>query len=401
VTIDSISPQAGSILGGSTVFIKGKGFDYLSTNVDCVFGEFSTSSILLNDTVLSCVTPSSKQPSLVSFSIVSNGVLSGISPVYFRYMEEVIITSFYPEYGSTLGGTSVVVYGLSFVSVESSLCIFGETKVSARVLDSSTIECESPASTVEQSVRFGISLDGYESYAIDIFTYINSAYVKSINPAIGSTIGGDSVSISGSGFSFDNEYSCMFGDVATSAVYISDSKIVCTSTPHSVGKVNVTLLIDESKAIANGLLEFTYQSSVTIDSITPQAGSVLGGSTVLIKGKGFEALLTNLSIDCVFGEVSIQGFILNDSIATCTSPAYFFKKNVVLSIVYNDVKLYSCFFEFFSEVFFDESLSTPIVVTSENTLIYVHGGYFSSLMNLYCYFENIGNYTASVISQSV
>jgi hypothetical protein len=59
------------------------------------------------------------------------------------------IFSIIPNFGSTLGGTVVVVYGESFVGYESAFCLFGNTSVPALILNETALECMSSAVTVK------------------------------------------------------------------------------------------------------------------------------------------------------------------------------------------------------------------------------------------------------------
>ena len=110
-----------------------------------------------------------------------------------------------PSLGSTAGGTPVIVYGVSFHTHGSMpgvcQCIFGNISVPGLIVNSTAIECKSPASPFQSSgtVTLGISLDGQDISPLISFRYISPVTIVSIYPNLGLARGGSTVRVYGSG----------------------------------------------------------------------------------------------------------------------------------------------------------------------------------------------------------
>ena len=104
-----------------------------------------------------------------------------------------------PSYGSTAGGTVVVVYGVSFESSVSALCVFGDVSVLALVLNSTAIECETPSVPMSQTVAVSIILDDTPYLSTTTFLYVSPVKIQSIYPTAGPLRGQSVVKVQGSG----------------------------------------------------------------------------------------------------------------------------------------------------------------------------------------------------------
>ena len=140
----------------------------------------------------------------VSVSVAIYGVVLQ-SPILFTYQVASSIVGVMPSLGSTAGGTVVIVYGISFHTHGSMpgvcQCIFGNISVPGLVVNSTAIECMSPASPFLSSgpVAIGVSLDRQNISPTVIFTYISPVTIDSIYPNLGLSRGGSSVLVHGSG----------------------------------------------------------------------------------------------------------------------------------------------------------------------------------------------------------
>lgn len=78
-----------------------------------------------------------------------------------------------------------------------------------------------------------------------------------IFPATGATAGGDSITISGSGFTGATEVD--FGGVSVAITAISDTAITVTSPPGS-GTVDITVVTPNGTSLTSTADRFTYGS---------------------------------------------------------------------------------------------------------------------------------------------
>ncbi|WP_234545178.1 IPT/TIG domain-containing protein [Streptomyces shenzhenensis] len=110
--------------------------------------------------------------------------------------------------------------------------------------------------------------------------------VTSVSPSQGSSAGGTTVTINGSGLT--GAVAVRFGTaLASNVVVVSDTQITAT-TPAGTGTVNVTVTGPGGTSTQN--VPFTYAAAAapTITSMVPSSGPAAGGTTVVING-------TNLS----------------------------------------------------------------------------------------------------------
>jgi hypothetical protein len=135
-TVMTITPVSGSVVGGTSVTIKGKEFNQVAS---VKFGSTEATSVTRNSaTSLTAVTPP-EIAGLVDVTVTTPIGTSAISSKdHFKFTPT--ITSLSPNGGSTAGGTSVTVTGAGFVvGTSGTKFVFG--KASKSVNCTSTTEC--------------------------------------------------------------------------------------------------------------------------------------------------------------------------------------------------------------------------------------------------------------------
>lgn len=127
--------------------------------------------------------------------------------------------------------------------------------------------------------------------------------VTSVAPSGGTPLGGDAVTIYGSGFKAGA--TVKIGGSSCTSVVVVDAGTITVVTPSGTtgaADVEVTNTYGPKATLANG---FTYAAAPTFTSITPSSGTHLGATPVTIVGTGFVAgttvtvggvALTSLSI---------------------------------------------------------------------------------------------------------
>src|SRR6516162_5866424 len=119
--------------------------------------------------------------------------------------------------------------------------------------------------------------------------------VNTVSPATGSTAGGITVIITGSGFTGASGVS--FGGASAAAMTVdSDTQITATS-PAGAGTVDVTVTTPAGTSATSPVGQFTYTptpAAPVLTGIFPDAGIAAGGITVIITGSGFTGA-TNIS----------------------------------------------------------------------------------------------------------
>ena len=143
--------------------------------------------------------------------------------------------------------------------------------------------------------------------------------VTNVLPVTGSTAGGTSVTLTGSGFI--GATAVTFGTVAaTSFTVVSDHEITAISPAQTPRIIDVLVTTPSGTSGNDSSDQFVYAPPITgpqVGSISPPAGSTLGGTSVAITGINFTGATA-----VTFGTVPATSFnVISDTQMTATSPA--------------------------------------------------------------------------------
>ena len=202
--VSGLSATSGPVTGGTAVVITGTGF---ITGASVAFGNVvipSTSVTVTDATHLSVTAPASVVVGTVDVTVATTGGTS-LTTDSGNDFEYTVVT---PEVdslslgtGSTVGGDEVVISGRGFV--EDSTVSFGGLDADVVDVTPTEITVTSPATVAVGAVDVTVSNGELVSATSvdDLFDYTPELPVVSrITPAKGSTVGGTSVTITGSGF---------------------------------------------------------------------------------------------------------------------------------------------------------------------------------------------------------
>jgi large repetitive protein len=150
------------------------------------------------------------------------------------------VTNVSPNTGTTAGGTSVVITGTNFSSVNASVTFNGTAAPSFTVNSSTQITATTPAGT--GTVPVVVSTITGTSNSNITYTYANPSVptVSYITPTAGRTAGGTVITIVGANFALGATVN--FGNnAATSVTVDSSTTITATSPAGTPGTVDVTV----------------------------------------------------------------------------------------------------------------------------------------------------------------
>jgi hypothetical protein len=319
-TVTSLGTTSGSTAGGTSVVIPGTNF---TGAIGVSFGGVSALSFTVNSaTQITATSP----PDFVGTIDVTVSTFSGTSPTSsgdrFTYTAAATpaVTSLGTASGTTAGGTSVAVTGSGFTGA--SAVYFGNVPAASFTVNSDTsITAVSPpqaAGTVDVKVTTptGTSASG----PADQFSYTNAALpsVTGLGTNSGTTGGGTSVTITGSGFTGATGVS--FGTVAAAGFTVnSDTSITAVSPPQGAGQVDVTVTTFSGTSSTGAADKFTYTAAASpaVTAVTPTSGTAAGGSIITVLGSGF----TGASA-VYFGTTPAQTFaVISDGALIATAPA--------------------------------------------------------------------------------
>ncbi|WP_280238965.1 IPT/TIG domain-containing protein [Nocardia abscessus] len=241
-TITSISPTSGPTTGGTSVTITGTGFTGPAT---VSFGGTATTFTIDSPTQITAIAPAGSAGAVQVTVTNSDGTSNGVTYTYLAVPE---LGSIAPDQGPTSGGTSVTLTGTGLTGATA--VTFGTTPATSFTVDSDTqITAVAPAGTGIVSVT--VTAPGGTSNGIP-FTYVVVPTLSAIAPASGPTSGGNSVTITGTGFT--GPLTVSFGSTTTTFTIDSATQITAVA-PGGSGAVQVT--VTGSGGTSNGLT-YTY-----------------------------------------------------------------------------------------------------------------------------------------------
>ncbi|GAA1919208.1 hypothetical protein GCM10009716_29980 [Streptomyces sodiiphilus] len=146
------------------------------------------------------------------------------------------VSSFTPAEGPCGGGTTVTLSGTGFTSVTQ--VYVGDARALSCTVDSDTrITAVVPPGT--GSVSLTVAAPGGSACAPHLYSYTPRPSVRTVTPARGSTTGGDTVTLTGSGFTGTTEVRLDGGPVAFTVV--SDTVLTAVAQPGPAGVTQVTV----------------------------------------------------------------------------------------------------------------------------------------------------------------
>jgi hypothetical protein len=319
----SMTPQTGGSAGGTTVSITGSGF---ITGATVKFGDRSATVVSITPTVITVTSPATTSLGAVDVQVANSVGSTDISGTAddFTYTASVpTVTGLNPTSGPVTGGTPVTVTGTGFIT-GATVTVNGVGATGVTVTSPTTITMTTPASTVAGTVSVQVTNEPGKSSSTagtaDDFTYeATEPTVTLVSPSSGSTVGGELVTITGTGFI--SPASVKFGTLAGTSVTVVSPTSITVRTPATItpGLVAVEVTTSGgSSAPAGTLDDYTYIAPApTVTSLTPAFGAIAGGTTVTINGTGF---VDGASVS--FGGTAGTGVIVTSSTQlTVVTPA--------------------------------------------------------------------------------
>ena len=306
-TVTAVSPSNGGAAGGTSVSITGSGFSG-ATGVS--FGSTAATSFsVTSSSTITAVAPAGTAGSTVDIRVTGPGGTSGVvSADHFTYGG--VITHLSVSSGSTVGGSSVVITGTGFTGATG--VTFGGTAATSYTVNSSTsITAVSPAhaaGTVDIQVNTTGGLTPITS--ADQFTYTaTKPVISSLTPSVGTPAGGDTVTITGTGFTGATTVS--FGSTPATSFTVNSNTSITATSPAGTATSTVDITVTGPGGTSNTTTadHFTYGPVIT--SVSPNSGSHNGGTTVTIKGAGFTG-----ATSVQFGSTSVTSGITVNATGT-------------------------------------------------------------------------------------
>ncbi|MFJ2191914.1 IPT/TIG domain-containing protein [Kitasatospora sp. NPDC087861] len=213
-----------------------------------------------------------------------------------------------PTAGPTSGGTTVTLAG-SGLSAATAVT-FGSAPAAFTVVSDSYLVATAPAGS--GTVQVTVTTPGGTSNSL-AYTYTAPPVVTTIVPPQGPASGGNTVTLTGSGFT--GVTAVRFGAVAaTLFTVVSATQITATVPAGGPGPSGVTVTTAGGTSLP---VPYYYLSNPQLTAVVPDEGPVLGGTTVTLTGSN---LLGATAVR--FGAVAATSFtVVSATQITATVPA--------------------------------------------------------------------------------
>jgi hypothetical protein len=318
--VSSLGTSSGSTAGGTSVIITGSEFTGASA---VTFGTVAAASFVVNsDTSITAVSPSQASGTVDVIITTPTGTSVVSSSDHFTYSNASApsVSGLSVTGGSTAGGLGVTVTGSYFTGATA--VTFGTVAAAFTVLTDGALVAWAPpqaSGTVDITVTTPSGTSSTSSS--DHFTYSSagSPSVSSVTPGSGSALGGDTVTVLGSGFTAATTVN-FGGTAATDFTVLSDTALLATVPAGTAGTVDITVVTPSGTSSTSSADHFTYTSAPSapsVSSLGTTSGGSGGGTVLIITGSGFTGA-TAVS----FGDYPALSFFVNsDTQLTAVAPS--------------------------------------------------------------------------------
>jgi hypothetical protein len=316
-TTSLVAPATGTSAGGTSITITGTQFRAGATVT--VGGSAATNVVVASATSITATTPP-RPIGAASIVVANNDGQSATLASAFTYTAAAAptVTSAAPTSGSVGGGTSITITGTGFVA-GATVTIGGVTATGVSVASATSITATTPAGAATGAVAIAVANpDTQTGIAANAFTYTPrpAPTISNISPATGGSLGGTSVTVTGT--NFVTGATLTIGGVAAASTVVSATSITATTPQHASGATSVVVTNPDGQSVTltNGYT-FSANSAPTSTGIAPSTGTTNGGDFFTITGTNFLAGATVL----FGGTPATQVSIPNSTTITGYTPA--------------------------------------------------------------------------------
>jgi hypothetical protein len=227
------------------------------------------------------------------------------------------LTTVAPALGTRAGGTPISITGTGFVA-GATVTVGGVPATGVAVVSATQVLATTPVGLPGPAVIVVTNPDTQSGTLSNNFTYLDwPPTVTLVTANSGTSLGGTSVTITGTGFKAGA--TATFGGVAaTSVTVVTDTSITAVTPAHAAGAVSVVVTnVDaQSGTLAAG---YTYVAAAppTVSSVTPSSGTTGGGTPITISGSNFATGATVL----IGGTPATSVVRVDGSTITAVTPA--------------------------------------------------------------------------------
>ncbi len=326
-TVTSVTPNAGPESGGPpAVTIDGANFSgsgFTATGVS--FGGTSVAFSPISASSITATPPSGTGQVDVTVTTVSaDGTSTQTSATTnadtYAYAPVPSVTNVLPGTGPTGGGNTVTITGTGFKSSFGPGASFSATDVTVDATDITATPCSgspsSPCFDVTSATQ--ISVEDFPAHAAgtldirvstpggtssiapgDEYTFAVLPTVAGVVPGAGPPSGGNTVVVTGTGFTGSTDVFVDTHDISSNPCSVSPpspcftvdsaSQITVQDLPaHASATVDIKVQTPAGISAISSADEYVYASAPVVTSVVPSFGPLGGGSSVIVNGTGFD-----------------------------------------------------------------------------------------------------------------
>ena len=297
-TVTAVAPDQGFLDEVTTVFLDGSGFDMPPLpppTVEFGAGDFGTNVSVIRSDRLLVDAPVVASAGVVDVT-VTNQASQCTRPGGFEYLPlppapACTISSIDPDFGPDFGGNYITIYGTGFTAV-SRIWLGGAEVTPVSVQGETALQITAPPGSgtvgITVDIGGGVTCDFPASYRY-VTCGGQPCQITAVNPGTGAA--GDVVTIVGD--QFEDRALVFFGDApdlvrAVVTDYLRVPTEMDVVVPPRLGQDTTVdiQVINPSGTCCMGADAFTYTGCL-IQSLFPDTGTALGGTTVSLTGAGF------------------------------------------------------------------------------------------------------------------
>lgn len=233
-----------------------------------------------------------------------------------------VIQSVAPNAGPTGGGMTVSIVGSGFAAANLTGAVkFGASTAGYVINSDTSINATSPANAagtydITVTTPNGTSTTHFG----DQYTYVPAPTVTAVSSTAGPTVGGDTVILTGTGFSAAPATGAVqFGGATAIYIINSNTQITAIAPANAPGTYNIRVSTPGGASAPATANMYTYVAAPTVTTVSPASGPSVGGTTVTIIGSGFAAAPGTGAV--WFGGAAASYTINSNTQITATAPA--------------------------------------------------------------------------------
>jgi hypothetical protein len=295
-TVTGLTPTFGRLDGGLAITIAGTNFlapqalpDGGTAGVEVTLGGVAATSVTRTSaTRVTAVTPANPAGT-VDLVLTNPDGQQATFAQSFRYLAPPTLSSITPARGPVQGGTRITLTGTEFLA-GASVRVGGVPAFALSVVSPTEITAVTSAGAAGPADVTVTNFDGQEATLPMAFTYDPAPTLEGVSPIVGSTAGGNTVTLTGRDFRAGA--TVLFGtDPGTAVTVTSATELTAVAPAHAAGVVSVTVRNDDGQG-SELARAYRFVAPPTVASATPNTGDVAGGTVVRLVGTGFGAQMT-------------------------------------------------------------------------------------------------------------